>query len=108
MICPKCKKHIKHIIEENRGTKILEMFNNDGQIDWRDSDEDFVYDDDRPIFICPECSEEFDYDEAESIVLEEDELANIVAEKIEKGKKTIEEEATDEAKEQLKKELKNG
>ncbi len=86
MICPKCKKQIKHIIEEVRGTKILEMFNDKGDIDYREKDEEFRYVDDGSIFYCPECSEEFSYVEAEKIVLEEDELANIVAEKIEKGK----------------------
>ena len=56
MICPKCKEQIKYIIEEVRGTKILEMFNDNGQVDFRDSDEDFIYDDDSSIFLCPECS----------------------------------------------------
>lgn len=86
MICPKCKKYIKYVVEECRGTQVFEMFNDNGKVDFRDANDNFVPEDDGSTFFCPECWENFDYSEAENIVLSEDKLKDMVAQKITKIK----------------------
>lgn len=86
MLCPKCKKVIGYIRYESSGVKTYKMYNHEGNVEYEE-ETDFIEGDNLPKLFCPECNYRFVFDEAQEIVLGEDKLIDMVAEKISKIKK---------------------
>jgi len=87
-VCKNCGKVINYLRQVSSGIEKCDIFYNKKEklIDWKN--EEFESDGIVRIFYCPECNEELDFDEqqAEEFLKEEDELQQIVAEKINKIK----------------------
>ena len=86
MICPECKEKIEYLLEEVKGIKVYKISNGGGYMEWEEWGDGFHEGDTEPHIYCPECNKEFTHDEAEEVVLNEDKLREIVAEKINKNK----------------------
>lgn len=87
-ICPKCKQKIEELELVRTGLEKARFYiNKKGFYDY--DNEDFESDGDFLEFRCWECGETLfeDYEEAEQFLKEKDKLKEIVAEKINKGKK---------------------
>lgn len=82
-ICPKCKKIINYLEEVRTGYERSKMFVNEDKSIWWE-DEEFSGDDNVLEFYCPECNEELDFteEEAHNFLRNKDEVAEMVAEKI--------------------------
>jgi len=83
-ICPKCKKIINHLREVRSGVEGCDMFWNEkgNYLDYEN--EEFSGDGSVLLYYCPECSEELDFndEEAEEFLKNKDEVAEMVAKKI--------------------------